>query len=387
MLALQTNISQKGTSTFTDKIFHHKWPVHFFSGTHVKLQQRKGSFMIMQTLNLPVQSRNISTLLFCFLFILLYADNSTSEVLDRVVAVVNEDVILLSELEDTGKPYFQKVKENTPEQSRATALQEARNEVLESLIEKSLINQKAKVNKVTVTDEEYKKAYEQMRLRSGLSEEQFVGKLRQTGMSKETYEKNLRYQVLQNKLINFDIRSKIIITDDMVKQYYESHAKEHSVTKGGYALLQMGFTWGQSPDSNKSAPNLYADKMDAKQRAERAHKLAGEGQDFRELAKKYSNLPSAKEGGDIGVFQEDDMAPDMREAIIRLKPGEISNVLETPAGFQFFKLVANKDGADAQSTFETAKEGIRDILYEQQLKKEFDTWVKNLRDQAYIKKM
>jgi len=173
----------------------------------------------------------------------------------------------------------------------------------------------------------------------------------------------------------------------MVKQYYDSHAAEKSVTKGGYGLLQMGFTWGQSPESNKSAPNLYADKMDAKQRAERIHKLAKDGQDFRELAKKHSNLPSAKEGGDIGVFQEDDMAPDMREAVIHLKPGEISNVIETQAGFQFFKLVANKDGADTQSTFEAAKDGIREILYEQQLKKEFDTWVKNLREQAYIKKM
>ena len=81
------------------------------------------------------------------------------------------------------------------------------------------------------------------------------------------------------------------------------------------------------------------------------------------------------------------MAVDMREAVIHLKPGEISNIIETQAGFQFFKLVASKDGVDAQSSLESAKEGIRDILYEQQLKKEFDIWVKNLKEQAYIKKM
>jgi peptidyl-prolyl cis-trans isomerase SurA len=332
-------------------------------------------------------SRNRSILLLSFLLLFFLAGNSIGEVLDRVVAVVNDDVILLSELEEVGKPYFQKVQGSTPEESRAAAMQEARNEVLDSLIEKSLVNQKAKTSKVSVTDEELKKAYEQMRVRSGLSEEQFVEKLKLSGLTKEAYEKNLRYQVLQNKLINFDIRSKIVVTDDMVKQYYDSHAAERSATKGGYALLQMGFTWGQSPESQKSAPNLYADKMDAKQRAEQAHKLAKDGQDFRELAKKYSNLPSAKDGGDIGVFQDDEMAADMREAVIHLKPGEISNVIETQAGFQFFKLVANKDGADAQSSYESAKEGIREILYEQQLKKEFDTWVKNLKEQAYIKKM
>jgi len=332
-------------------------------------------------------SRKSSTLLFSFIFILFLTGNSIGEVLDRVVAVVNDDVILLSELEDTGKPYFQKIRENAPEQSRQEAMQGARDEVLDSLIEKSLINQKAKTDKLSVTDDEFKKAYEQMMIRSGLSEEQFVDKLKQSGLTKETYEKNLRYQVLQNKLVNFDIRSKIVVTDDMVKQYYDSHSAERSITKGGYALLQMGFTWGQSPESQKSAPNLYADKMDAKQRAERVHKLAMDGQNFKELAKKHSNLPSAKDGGDIGVFQEDDMAADMRAAVIHLKPGETSNIIETPAGFQFFKLIANKDGVDAQSSFESAKDGIREILYEQQLKKEFDNWIKNLKEQAYIKKI
>jgi peptidyl-prolyl cis-trans isomerase SurA len=103
--------------------------------------------------------------------------------------------------------------------------------------------------------------------------------------------------------------------------------------------------------------------------------------------KKYSNMPSAADGGDIGVFKEDDMAADMRAAVVHLKPGEISTIIETQAGYQFFKLTANNEGVDPQSSYESAKNGIRDTLYRQQLKEEFDKWVKNLKEQAYIRKM
>ena len=326
----------------------------------------------------------------CFLsFILIFflTGNSTGQVVDRVVAVVNEDVILLSDLDNRGKAYFQKVKDSTPEGSRQEALQKAREQVLDSLIEDNLISQKAKKDKISVSDDELKKAYEQMLKQSGLTESQFMDKVKESGLTKETYEKNLRNQILQDKLISNDVRSKVVITDTMVKHYYDSHSVEQSVTKGGYSLLQMGFTWGQIPESQKSAPNLYADKADAKKRAEQAHKLAQEGQDFRELAKKYSNMPSAADGGDIGVFKEDDMAADMRAAVVHLKPGEISTIIETQAGYQFFKLTANNEGVDPQSSYESAKNGIRDTLYRQQLKEEFDKWVKNLKEQAYIRKM
>jgi peptidyl-prolyl cis-trans isomerase SurA len=351
------------------------------------IKARKEPHMtILQTdvLLLPLKR---SALLFSFILIFLMAENSTGQVVDRVVAVVNDDVILLSDLENSGKAYFQKVKDNTPEGSRQDALQKARDQVLNGLIEDSLISQKAKKEKISVSDDDVKRTYEQILERSGLTENQFMDKVKESGFTKETYEKQLRNQILQDKLINYNVRSKVVVTDTMVKQYYDGHSTEQSIIKGGYALLQMGFTWGQGPESKKSAPNMYADKVDAKKRAVQVHKFAQEGQDFRELAKKYSNLPSAADGGDIGIFKEEDMAADMRDAVVHLKPGEISTIIETPAGFQFFKLIANKEGVEPQSSYESAKSGIKDLLYEQQLKEEFNNWVKNLKEQAYIRKM
>ncbi len=331
--------------------------------------------------------RKIPIFVFCFIFPLLSAGKAPARIIDRVVALVNNDIILYSDLQHAGRLYFQKIKETTPKDSQQEALKKAGNEVLEGLIEKSLIKQRANKERVRVTDDDFQRAYDMMVKRSGLTKEQFADKIKQTGLTQTEYNKNLRDQILQEKLINLDIRSKVVITDTMVKKYYDQHKPKYNKTAGGYTLLQMGFTWGASADAKKSAPNMYADKLDAKRRAEEVRTMAEKGQDFRELAKKYSNLPSAADGGDIGTLKEGDMAADMREAIVNLKPGQVSKIIETPAGFQFFKLIASKDGVDPESSYESAEESIRETLYRQQLKNEFDKWVKNLKEQAYIKKM
>ena len=326
-------------------------------------------------------------LLFFPILALLLAGNATGQIIDRVAAVVNDDVILVSDVEDAGRAYFEQIKQKTPADALQEALRNARQEVLEGLIGKALVAQKAKKDKVLVTDDDLRESFNTMVKRSGLTEQQFNDKLKESGITRAEYEKNLRYQILQEKLINSEVRSKIIITDDMVKDYYDKHADDYSKGKSGYSLLQIGFTWGKSQDSRKSAPNLFADREEARKQAEKIHKLAEDGNDFSELAKKYSTLPSAVDGGDIGVLQADDMAADMRDAIVGLKPGQISALIESSSGYQFFKLVANKDGVDPNSTYDAAKEKIRETLYQQQVKAEFTTWVKKLQEQAYIKKM
>ncbi len=142
--------------------------------------------------------------------------------------------------------------------------------------------------------------------------------------------------------------------------------------------MQMGFTW------DKDAAN----KVDAKKRAERVRTLVANGQDFRSLAQKFSDLPSAADGGDLGVFEEDEMASYMRNAVIDLNPGAISEVVETPSGYQFFKLLSSKNGQIVvQASFESVKNEIRKKLYEQKLKEDFESWAKSLKDNAYIKKL
>ena len=99
-------------------------------------------------------------------------------------------------------------------------------------------------------------------------------------------------------------------------------------------------------------------------------------------------MPSAADGGDIGLFQKDEMATYMLDAVLTLKAGEISQVVETPVGFQFFKLLSSLEGDIVhQVPYESVKEEIRKKLFEITFKEEFQTWVEDIKKGSYIKKM
>ncbi len=308
-----------------------------------------------------------------------------AQLIDRVVAVVNDQVITMSEVNDAGKGYFKKITDQAPPAQVEDALSRAREEVLGTLIDKTLITQEAEKQNVSVSDAEIQAATQQMLDNNKITIEMLRTQLEQMGMDLISYQDTLRNQILQSKLVNYEIRSKLIITEDMILDYYDTNYTKH-ISNGGYYLMQMGFIWSQ-PDS-ESVSKTNATKEDARKRANRVHALVVGGQDFRTLAQKFSDLPSAADGGDIGVFQEDDMAPYMQDAILKLSPGAISDIIETPSGFQFFKLLSSQDGEIVvQTSFESVKEEIRAQLYEQQLKQQFDEWVKNIKENAYIKRV
>ena len=305
---------------------------------------------------------------------------------DRVVAVVNDDVITMSEVNEEGRGFFQKIKEQAPAEELSAALRHAREEVLNGLIDKKLIAQEAVKQKVVVTDAELDAAFKQMIATNNMSPQQFRDQLSNIGMTEETYRDNLRNQILQSKLINYEVRSKIIITDDMILDYYDTHYTKH-MEPGGYYLLQMGFVWKKDPKNPEKVDATV--KLDAQKKAERVRNLVESGQDFSMLAKKFSELPSAADGGNIGTFQKEEMADYMWKVISPLKAGQVSKIVETPDGYQFFKLLSSQEegGVVFQAPYETVKEEIKKTLYEEKLKKEYEAWVKKIKEASYIHRL
>ncbi|MDP2104565.1 MAG: peptidylprolyl isomerase, partial [Desulfobulbaceae bacterium] len=120
---------------------------------------------------------------------------------------------------------------------------------------------------------------------------------------------------------------------------------------------------------------------------EETRKRALAGQDFHALARQFSDLPSAVDGGDIGVFKKEELSPDMKASILTMKPGEISPVENTPFGFQFFKLLSDQGDARLQAPYESVKDEVRQRLLEETLNAQFQKWIHELREQAYIKKL
>ena len=126
----------------------------------------------------------------------------------------------------------------------------------------------------------------------------------------------------------------------------------------------------------------------ARKRAEEARQEVLNGGDFGILARQSSDLPSAEDGGDLGVFQEDELASYMRDAILELNVGEISPIIETPTGFQFFKLLSRQKGEGVEhAPLDTVKNDLRATLLEKKFEEAYEDWVGKIKKGSYIKRM
>ena len=320
-------------------------------------------------------------LLLLTVLLLVRVTPGQSEIIDSCVAVVNNDVITLSEVNEAGQPMYQRIAEEAPSEQLAQALQQARHTVIEKLIEKKLLLQQAALLNISISDKEVDQALTRILQQNHTSKEAFKAEIAKMGTTEKQYRENLRDQILGSKLINYEVRSKVIITEDKILDYYDQHYTEQ-VGAGGYYILQIGITW----DGNDAAENPVTTKKEARKKANRIHDMAESGKDFKELASRYSDLPSAVDGGDIGVFQKNEMASYMRDAVVQLKPGEISPVIESPNGYMIFKLLSSQEGQIITKVpYDSVKEEIRNTLYQQEMRKRYDTWLDEIRNQAYIK--
>jgi len=316
------------------------------------------------------------------LFFLLAAPSHGEHLVDRVAAVVNDDVITLSELEKAGREYFERIKAQAPAKEVDRALEKAREEVLSSLIDKFIVRQQAEKLSITVAEKELDTAIDQILVRNNGTIEDFRSELAAMNISEQEYRDNLRDQILKSKLIGYEVRSRIVIIEEDIRAYYQN---EYTQEKGesGYYILQMGFTWRNTVFLEKTG---FDTKEAAREKADEIRARVVDGESFRELAKAYSNLPSAPDGGDIGLFKKEEMASYMKDVITAMRPGEISPIVETGNAFQFFKLLSVREGdIVVKAPYESVREEVRNILYSQEMEKQYKTWVKSLREGAYIK--
>lgn len=316
-------------------------------------------------------------ILLTFFPVLLHAD-----IIDRVIAVVNDDVITFSEINEEGKAIFQEIAEQSDPGERDSKLQKARLSITEKIIDRKLMLQEAERLNILVNEKETEAALSQLLTNNNATMQQFLDQLAGSGITEEKFRNNLKDQIMVSRLINLEVRSKIIISDEKIAAYYQNQLTAEVIDEQFY-ILQIGSLF--SEDNNEIPSHSIKEK--ALTKIQKIRILAMAGNDFKALARKYSELPSAADGGDLGFFTKNEMAPAMREAISQLKPGEISNIVEISTGYQLFKLVSIKKGTQVEKAplDNTLKSEIQNTLYQEEMKTRYEQWIGNLRDQAYIK--
>jgi peptidyl-prolyl cis-trans isomerase SurA len=307
------------------------------------------------------------------LFLLLGTRGAWAEIENRVVAFVNEDVVTLYELNSRIKELIGREPEELKERNR-DRYQEIRQKVLDLLVEEKITLSKVKDLGIEVSEEEIDDAVDRVKQSNGWSEDELIYNLRREGSSIEELREDLRGSIQRNRLVNYEVKSRIIIREEALREYYE--ANRESFASGGKVHL-AGIVL------------MFRDRDDSGHRAETFRKAEDildrlrSGESFSVLAAKFSKGPGAEEGGDLGVFSWSELDEQVLDSIEHLSPGEVGEPVVRPAGIQILK-VLDRDEGEAKS-FEEVRDAIYDILYEKEMEARYRKWIADLKEEAYIK--
>ncbi len=298
----------------------------------------------------------------------------SAQVVDRIVAVVNDDIIRLVELNKAAARYEEQIRsKGYPPYRETEEIYKIRTDVLNNLIDDKLADQEIKDSGIFVDDREVDAAIEQVKAMNYYSDEDLRAALTASGINMDEYRTEIKKQILRNNLVNIKIKSKIIITDTDIAAYYEKHPDKYAV-KQKYMLrnIMMPYPIGGDKQSREA---VYS-------RMESVYKELSEGASFQEMAKKYSEAINAGDGGKLGLFALDELTENIQAAVKELKAGEFSSITETEQGYQLFYV--EKIEETAGRPLSEVTDEIRKMLYEEEVNKKFQSWIENLREEANI---
>lgn len=307
-------------------------------------------------------------------FVLLLITAASAEIVDRIVAIVNDDMILLSDLKNAEHSYRQQMIQNGySETQQNMALREQRPQILEQLITQKITDQQVQRHKITVSDNEIDAAIERIKEINNLSDERLRQKLELDGITYEAFRKEITDQLLRSKLVNREVKSKIVITDEDVSAYYEKNREQYA-GRTSYHLrhILIRHRRNEGPARQKEALAL----------AERIYQRLRAGEDFAQLASVYSEAKSADQGGDLGEFDLRLLAEPIQKALEGREKGAFTDVVDTEQGFQIFFIedVTERGGKN----MEKVKAEIQEKLYAQIVDQKFQDWLTSLREKSHI---
>jgi peptidyl-prolyl cis-trans isomerase SurA len=306
--------------------------------------------------------------------VILTLSPARAEVVERIIAYVNDDIITLSELNERTNAFVAARRQNPFLREEEQSLEKIRHNILDLLINERLAAQEISRLKISVSDEEVAEAIGTILRENRLTQETLEANLRQDGKTIEDLREQIKAGLQQKKLVNREVSSKTVITDEMIQAYYEDHIEEFERNERWRIQdIYLPFTPTDTPEER-----TYLRKV-AKQILER---LRTEG-DFTSLAKRYSQGPGAEAGGDLGFFSKGELEPVLEAAIEALKPGEVSPDIETTRGIHIIKLT-EVDKTPAKPLEEVAGT-IRDLLYRREVDFRYREWLSGLRERSYVK--
>lgn len=310
------------------------------------------------------------------LVIMLACAANAAQVVDRIVAVVNDEVITLAELNRMFEPYARSIEKNYKGDNKDEVLKQNKTVFLQRLIDQTLIEQEAKkagAGFAAVKDEEVTAVINDMLAKSNIRMDDYLKKLADEGNTLEMVKKEIKGQMMRMRLLRREVQSKILVTNEEIGEYYNKHLQEYE-GKEAVRMKQILLPVPANADK-KTRENT---REQGRQLRERILK----GEPFEMIAAQYSKTPTAAQGGDIGFVERGVIVPEVEKVAFSLAIGQISDVIETEMGFIIIA-VTDKRGAGLKPIADVRNE-IKAKIEDEKVAKKYDEWIEGIRKKSYI---
>lgn len=297
-----------------------------------------------------------------------------AEVVERIVAIVNDEIIALSDL----NKYADRLRSGglvddmlVPDDATKTAVLKDRSKLLQKLIEEKVIDSEVKKQNMSVPIEKVESEIRAIAKKNNVSRDELKSALAERGINFSQYQDFIKTGLERQGLIERAITSRIKISEDDVMGAYVS---AHGASENQAFEFTISHIYFQSEKGGANA---------AKSRADQTLRRLREGGNFEKLAAEVSEDPAFEQGGMLGVFKTGELQRELDNVVQKLNTSEFSGVLPTRGGFHIVKV--NKKRLIADPRTEKEREKIRAQLYERAYKKQFQSWLEQLRADAFVR--
>jgi peptidyl-prolyl cis-trans isomerase C len=261
----------------------------------------------------------------------------------------------------------------TGQQVSAEQMTELRKEVLDSLISREVVYQESQKQGIKIDESEIDSKVAD--LKKGFpTEAEYQAVLQKMNITEPELRKQISKQLAMKKLIDQVVIPKVTVDDAEVKKFYDEHPDDFKMPEQVRASHILKKVDAKASEDDKA--KAKKDLADLQQRIKK-------GEDFAALAKQSSDCPSAPRGGDLGFFPRGQMVPPFEAAAFALKPGDLSDIVETQFGYHLIKVTDKK--APSTLSFDESKEKISQYLKQEKSSEQVSKYVEDLKSKANIK--
>jgi peptidyl-prolyl cis-trans isomerase SurA len=276
---------------------------------------------------------------------------------DRIVAIVNSDLIMLSEIKRELISEQERIRQRYRGDDLERRLKAAEYVALTKMIERRLQLQAAKTKGIEVTDQEVSQAVEELKKQGD----------KRLGSGSHT---TIKEELLLLRVVDREVRSVVMVADSDMRRYYQEHQERFAYPEE-YQLSQI-LIRPQGPDDIGTAQG----------RGEAIVAALKQGDNFEDLALRFSEGPNAARGGRLGLVRQGELLPAIEQALAPLPIGGVTNLIEGPDGFHIIRVDDKKPRQFRP--YEEVQAEIRSLVFQQKSEDQYQTWMADLKNKAFI---